>query len=187
MSRFWKDPQNIIALGVTLISVCALIVSISQTRIMIRQSELMDIQARASVRPILNFERYRSFDPGTNQLIDYRLAVTNSGVGPASVGEVKLEFEGQDISNWFHLFQVVGVPDSIPTYVNNSALAHRVVQVGEEVVILDLSDNVPLARAVYQALDSIRLVIPYESIYGDRFVGRQREAYWENLEVEADE
>ena len=28
MSRFWKDPQNIIALGVTLISVCALIVSI---------------------------------------------------------------------------------------------------------------------------------------------------------------
>lgn len=23
MSRFWKDPQNIIAIGVTLISVCA--------------------------------------------------------------------------------------------------------------------------------------------------------------------
>ena len=41
MPRFWKDPQNIIALGVTLISVCALIVPISQTRIMIRQSQLL--------------------------------------------------------------------------------------------------------------------------------------------------
>ena len=185
MSRFWKDPQNVIAVGVTLISVCALIVSISQTRIMIRQSELMDIQARASVRPILNFQRYRAFDPDSRQLIDYRLSVTNSGVGPANVGDVRIEYEEEPVSSWSHLFQKLGVPDSIPDYVNTDALAYRVVKAGETIVFLDLSDNTALARLVYGALDSVKFTVPYESIYGDAFVGRHRGAYWENAVAEA--
>lgn len=187
MARFWRDPQNIIALGVTLISVCALIVSISQTRIMIRQSELMDLQARASVRPILNFQRYRAFDPESRKLSDYRLSITNSGVGPANVGDVRIEYEGQELSSWSHLLQQLDIPDSIPDYTTTNALAHRVVQAGEEIVFLDLSVNIPLARLVYVALDSVKFTVPYESIYGDRFVGRHRGAYWENVEMETRE
>ena len=187
MARFWRDPQNIIALGVTLISVCALIVSISQTRVMIRQSELMDIQARASVRPILNFQRYRAFDPESRQLIDYRLSITNSGVGPAQVGDVRIQYAGEDISSWFDLFREIGIPDSVPDYVNTDALAHRVVQAGETIVILDLSGNTALARLVYGALDTVKFTVPYQGIYGDRFVGRHRGDYWENVEAEARE
>jgi hypothetical protein len=96
MARFWKDPQNIIAVGVTLISVCALIVSITQTRITIQQSDMMDVQARASVRPIVTLGTERSFDPQTRQLDAYRLVVTNSGVGPVSVEAVTFDYDGDD-------------------------------------------------------------------------------------------
>ncbi|MEL6140668.1 MAG: hypothetical protein AAFU67_03525, partial [Bacteroidota bacterium] len=48
---FFTDPQNIIAAGVTLISACALIVSLHQTRIMTQQQELMFEKAKAEVWP----------------------------------------------------------------------------------------------------------------------------------------
>lgn len=186
MSSFWKEPQNIIAFGVTLISVCALIVSITQTRVMFRQIELMDIQARASVRPIIGFERYRAFNPQTRQLIDYRLSISNKGVGPATIDDVYVEYHGQAIRGWEHLFNNFNLPDSIPTYITNSKINNAVIQEGQEVVILDLSDNVALGRAIYKSLDSLSVKILYSSIYGDQFEGRLTTEGWVNEALEGE-
>lgn len=180
MSNFWKEPQNVIALGVTLISVCALIVSVTQTRIMIRQSELMDTQARASVRPILIYERYRAFDPQTLQLTDYQMSILNRGVGPASIDDVYVAHNGKVVRSWGSLFQRMNVHDSIPTYVTTEPLNNAVIQAGEEVVFLDLSDNLALARVINKSLDSIDMKILYSSIYGDQFELRRTEEGWVN-------
>ena len=171
MGRFWRDPQNIIAVGVTLISVCALVVSITQTRIMVRQSNLMDMQARASVRPIVTLGTERSFDPQTRQLDAYRLMVTNSGVGPASVEAVTFEYDGEFFDCWGALFDTFNVPDSIPTYIDQITFNRSIIQAGQSIPILDLSENLSLARAIYQRLGTAEVRFIYSSIYGDRFEG----------------
>ena len=171
MDRFWRDPQKIIAVGVTLISVCALVVSITQTKIMLKQSNLMDVQARASVRPILTLGTERSFDPQTRQLIAYRLVVTNSGVGPASVEAVTFEYDGEFFDGWGILFDQLDLPDSIPTYGDRITFNRSIVQAGQGIPILDLSDNLDLARAVYRQIGAAKGRFIYSSIYGDRFKG----------------
>ena len=171
MDRFWRDPQNIIAVGVTLISVCALVVSITQTKIMLKQSDLMDVQARASVRPILTLGTERSFDPQTRQLIAYRLVVTNSGVGLASVEAVTFEYEGEFFDGWGMLFDQFDLPDSIPTYVDQITFNRSIVQAGQRIPILDLSNNLELACAVYRQIGAAKVRFIYSSIYGDRFEG----------------
>lgn len=184
MSRFWKDPQNIIALGVTLISVCALIVSITQTRVMVQQSELMDVQARASVRPILRYSSDRSFDPDSRALTGYRLVVTNSGVGPAIIDDVRVSYAGEAATGWGPLFLRFDLPDTLPTYVDNAQLNHSVLQAGQSVVILDLTDNIDLARAIYERMDALNVEILYSSIYADRFVGLVGTDGWKTVEDE---
>lgn len=180
MSKFWKEPQNVIAIGVTLISVCALIVSITQTRIMIRQSELMDTQARASVRPILYFGRAKAFDPQTRQLINFRMGISNRGVGPASIDDISVEYFGKVVHNWGELFESLNLHDSIPTHANTSQFNKMTVQPGQEIIFLDLSDNITLGRAVYGALDSLKVKILYSSIYGDQFEGSITPEGWVN-------
>ena len=169
MSRFWKEPQNVIAVGVTLISVCALIVSVTQTRIMIQQSELMDTQARASVRPILYFGRSRAFDPQTRQLIDFRMGVSNRGVGPALIDDVSIEYHEEFVHDWADLFSRMNLPDSVPDHATTSRIENLTLQAGQDIAILDLSDNLNLGRAIYMSLDSLKINILYSSIYGDQY------------------
>ncbi|PHN03902.1 hypothetical protein [Flavilitoribacter nigricans] len=180
MSKFWKEPQNVIALGVTLISVCALIVSITQTRIMIRQSELMDVQARASVRPILQINKYQAFDPKTKQLTEYRLVAANGGVGPATIDELQVEYKGKQVNDWWDIFATMDLHDSIPDYLTTGQLNNTVIQAGQAVTFLDLTDNIALARIVYRSLDSIKMSIRYSSIYGDEFEGTLSSDGWTN-------
>ncbi|MBC2838634.1 hypothetical protein [Robiginitalea sp. SC105] len=169
MKKFWKDPQNIIALGVTLISVCALVVSIAQTRVMNRQSELMDIQARASVRPILQMGTNWAFDPESGELIVFQIHVNNGGVGPATIDDVQVSLDGKPVRDWEELFSAFNIPDSIPTYKDNRRLSKSIIMAGEEVVILDLSENIELARLIYRKMNAVRYKITYSSIYGDSF------------------
>ena len=170
MQSFWRNPQNIIALGVTLISVCALVVSITQTRVMIRQSELMDRQARASVRPILEIERSRAFDVSTRTITAFSFTVENSGVGPATIDEVFVTFAGQPIRHWGELYEALEPPDTVPDYVDQYGLNHTVLQAGQEKGWLDLSSNPRFASLLNARTDELTFTVLYRSLYDDRYL-----------------
>ncbi len=68
----WPLDQSLVAtLALTIISLCALFVSIYQTRVLSQQQEVMAEQqrimtesAKAQLWPNASFGRYRAYDPG---------------------------------------------------------------------------------------------------------------------------
>ena len=165
---FFADPQNIIAVGVTLISACALVVSIYQTRIMTEQRELMFQQAKASVWPHISMGVSKGHSDG--KIANFIIGVGNVGVGPAIIKGVRVSYNGKMTEHWWDLFKQFEKPDSIETYVSNSSINDRIVRIEEEFVALNLNNNLPLAQIYYREAPNIKFEILYESIYGDKWL-----------------
>ncbi len=79
-SRFFRDPQNIIAVGVTVISLCALIVSLIQTSLLHEERELIREQARASVWPYLEFSLEQGQDLNDKNINHFVFTLTNNAL-----------------------------------------------------------------------------------------------------------
>lgn len=166
---FYKDPQYIIAIGVTIISLCALMVSLMQTRIMKEERELLREYSRASVWPRLEFGLSKGHNQEDGSISHLVLSISNGGVGPAIVTDVRVRYKGQIVTDWWHLFEVQKVPDSIEVYVTNSRLNNQVVKIGETLSVLNLDGNLPLAQAFFERLEGLSFEIYYESIYGEQW------------------
>ena len=171
-SKFLSDPQNIIAVSVTIISLCALIVSIMQMNLLREERELMREHARASVWPHLELMPEQSFNKD-HTLKSFRLKLTNTGVGPAIITDVLISWNDSIAHNWWELFELMKVSDSIERGINNSYFNKRVMKIGESVNILDFDNNIPLANAFVEKINNkennIHLEIFYKSIYNDRW------------------
>lgn len=164
-----RDPQNIIAIGVTVISLCALIVSIMQTNIMLEEREISRQYSRASVWPHLELWMSKAHDTTDRSITQLALTLTNSGVGPAIVTDVRISYDGQPARSWKQLFELQNIPDSLETYITNQNFNKRVIRIGESIEILNLNINIPLARAFYALLEHLSIEIYYESIYGEKW------------------
>lgn len=162
-----KDPEYIIAFGVVIISICALVVSIRQTTIMGEQRALMHEQAKAAVWPRLEMGISKTHSRETRAIEDYKISVSNAGVGPAIIKYVRVSYDGKVSDNWWHLFKNFNLPDSVPLFISNSRISQNILRAGEANQILKLGDNLPLAQAFYEHSDKIKFEIYYESIYGD--------------------
>ncbi|MEL6802556.1 MAG: hypothetical protein AAFO91_02085 [Bacteroidota bacterium] len=169
----WKasftEPQNLIAVGVTIISLCALVVSLQQTRIMQEERELIREYSRASVWPRIEFGVSKGHNPEDGSLTNFVLSLTNSGVGPAIITDVKVTYNDEVAEDWWHLFELQGVPDTIETYITNSGFNGRILKIGETLKILDLSDNPNLAQFFMEHGEGISIDIYYESIYKEKW------------------
>lgn len=162
-----RDPEYIVAFGIVLISVCALVVSIRQTSIMSEQRVLMHEQAKAAVWPRLGLGVTKSHDREDGRVTDYKILMSNAGVGPAIIKYVTVSYNGTLVNSWGNLFRKFEMPDSIPTYISNSSIRQRIVRAGEQVRVLALTNNLQLAQVYYEHSDKIEFEIFYESIYGD--------------------
>ncbi|MEQ9403753.1 MAG: hypothetical protein RIM99_09225 [Cyclobacteriaceae bacterium] len=162
-----KNPEYLIAFGVVLISVCALVVSIRQTTIMSEQRALMHQQAKAAVWPRLAMSVGKSHSIEDNSVTDYRITVSNAGVGPAIIKYVNVSFKGQPVSNWWELFRKFEMDENIPLYITNSTISQSIIRQGDDLRILSLGDNLPLAQEFLKNSGDITFEIFYESIYGD--------------------
>jgi len=99
-AKFFRDPQNIIAVGVTVISLCALIVSVFQTSLLNEERELLREYSRASVWPHLEITLGKSHDKNDESISQLSLILTNSGVGPAIITDVKVTYNDTIAKNW---------------------------------------------------------------------------------------
>ena len=164
-----RNPEYIVALGVTIISLCALVVSVLQTQIMKEERELMREYSRASVWPRLELSMSKSHDLKDGSVTQFALLIKNSGVGPAIITDVRVAYNDAVSKNWWHLFEQQNLPDSIETFVTNRKVNKNIIQSGETVEILNLNDNLPLANSFFGKLKGLSMDIYYESIYGEQW------------------
>ena len=164
----FRNPESIIAIGVTIISLCALVVSVKQTQIMQEERELMREYSRASVWPRLEFgiSKGRNDDGSIKK---FSIMISNSGVGPAIITDVQVKYDGKTADNWWHLFSLQEIPDSVSTIVSNANFNGRIIKIGETLRILDLDRNPTLGQAFYERVEKLTLDIYYESIYGEKW------------------
>ena len=167
-TRF-KNPQNIIAIGVTIISLCALLVSLMQTGIMKEERELMREYSRASVWPRVEWSSHKSHNPDDRSIEKFVIYLSNSGVGPAIITDVKVTYNGKIANNWWDIFQYQEIPDSIETTISNRSFNGRILKIGETLEILNLNHNPPLAEAFYNRIEGLEVEIYYESIYKEKW------------------
>ncbi len=168
-SKFYQDPQNIIAVGITIISLCALIVSLIQTSLMSEERELTREYSRASVWPHLDISANKSYNKNDRSLNQFAFTLSNSGVGPAIITDVKVSYNDSIAKNWWHLFDIMEIPDSIERGINNSNFNNRVIKIGETFQIINLDDNLPLANAFFERGKGFSIEIYYESIYKEKW------------------
>lgn len=170
-SKFFRDPQNIIAVGVTVISLCALIVSVIQTNVLKEERELIREYSRASVWPHLDFGIEKSQNKNDGNINSFAFNLTNSGVGPAIITDVRVGYNDTIAKNWWHLFEIMEIPDSIDRYIGNTRFNGQVIKIGETVNTLNLDNNIPLANAFAERIkeNGLSIEIYYESIYGEKW------------------
>ena len=149
VKSFFREPQNIIALGVSLISICALVVSVRQTQIMSEQRALMYEQAKASVWPRLEISYNKSHKLEDYSVSMYELNITNGGVGPAIITDIRVTFDGEVTNSWGELFAKFNLPEDTPLYIGFRDVNNSLVKIGEDMKFLNLTNNLPIAQGFY--------------------------------------
>ncbi|MEO0895989.1 MAG: hypothetical protein AAFY71_06295 [Bacteroidota bacterium] len=157
-----RNPQNIIAIGVTIISLCALIVSVQQTQIMKEEREMMREYSRKSVWPRVEMSTFKSHRAVDNSIEKFTLSLTNSGIGPAIITDVRIRYDGKVVRNWWELFDIQKIPDSVDTNIRNRTFNNKILKIGEALEILNLNDNPSLANAFYRRLKGLEIEIFYD-------------------------
>ena len=137
---------------------------------MLEERELLREYSRASVWPSLELTLAKGHNTSDGSIKKLVLTLTNNGVGPAIVTDVSVTYRGKSASDWWHLFKLQEVPDSIETYISNRSVNGQVIKIGEAVELLNLNDNIPLARAFYERSQDLSIEIYYESIYKEKWL-----------------
>ncbi len=163
-----KEPQNIITLGVIIISMCALVVSIMQTRIMSEQRELMYQRSKAEVWPRL-LAGYTKSDGEGNTVTELYFSLGNAGVGPAIITDVRVSYKEKAVIDWWDLFKKFDMPKEIRTTIGNSAIHNSIISNGDGRIFLNLNNNLPLAQEFFKRLKDVKMEIWYNSIYDDKW------------------
>ncbi|MEM7571383.1 MAG: hypothetical protein AAF433_00730 [Bacteroidota bacterium] len=170
--RWYFDPQVITAIALTIISVCALLVSLQQTKILAEQQRVTTEAAKAQLWPHLEVDISTGFDD--EGIIILRLSVTNSGTGPAIVDRVRLSFRDSVYSDWWDFLRDIPMEDEVSYGITNAGISGRVIQAGESYNALVLDDNIPLMRGLYRYLvrsgEHPKIDVCYHSVFDDHWL-----------------
>lgn len=134
------------------ISLCALLVSFYEVRI-------MNAQQRASVWPYLQTSQTYSGD-------GFGLTASNNGIGPARVNGVRVRWKGQVIRSWPDFVAAALGPDSGLDYdtLRASDLNGQVIRPGQVVQLFFLPWS-ERSRPLADEIDAIDMVVCYCSVF----------------------
>lgn len=172
----WTLDQSLLAtVALSIISLCALIVSIYQTRVLSQQQEVMAEQqrimtesAKAQLWPNASLGRNRAYDPrGIHLSLEF--IIDNSGTGPAIIEKASVQYEGKYAKSWGELFRLTGYPDTLSTVTDNASISGVVMTANESTVFLGLSDNQPLMEHMDEVIENegFTITICYRSVFND--------------------
>jgi hypothetical protein len=163
-----RDIGDVASFVAVALSMLALVTSAYQSWLMRNQTQLMQVQSRASVWPSVSIGENDTHTP-TEDMFAWR--VDNNGVGPAKIESVVVSFDGKPYRNWQALSAML-VPDR-PFHAAQSSVNGLVLppSLNRETTVemVKLSDPV-LARAFHDAQLRFKIEICYCSVYDDCWV-----------------
>ena len=142
-----------------LVGLAALAVSICAVAVSIYEASLERTHARASVWPHLEITIGISNEGA-------RLAVLNSGVGPASLDEVAIFVDGRRVAGWADVF--ARVLDRQPDAYSVTSVSGRVLRSGDELTMLQLPASA-LPADIMNRLPHVGIEICYRSVFDERW------------------
>ncbi len=166
------DRSDFMSLLAVLISIGAFAVSIYEARILKEQQALMQDQQKAAVWPYVEpFIRY-NFDSSTG----VTFSINNKGVGPARIEQTRLSINGEKISEYQQVIQIIQnhLPANTGFNISYSSPG-GVLSADEEKTFLSIiGPRFPDAQKVLSEL-KVSFEICYCSIYGDCWTISEKE------------
>jgi len=160
MKKFW-NADKIVSFSAMAISLGTLVVISYQTALINNQTELIRREQRIAVMPYLGFAL--SY-PSKNWC---EIKVGNSGLGPAFIKEVKMEYQGEDYTdNLLAFYKTFFKPTN---FIYNNLGPGTVIESGETIVLFGYNQSLDLFQ---EGLinGEIKFSITYESAYGETWV-----------------
>ncbi len=147
-----------------LVALIAVFISFSTLFVYIYQSNLMKEQQKMSVWPYLGF--------GPSWGYDYlSLRLTNKGIGPAIIKDIKLEIDGVKIDGVEKIMDFV--PDTLQTpFTFSSLFVGSVIMSGEITTFFEVKNPKTVDYILNEIIlkNRITLEICYASVYGETWM-----------------
>lgn len=161
--RKW-NADKIVSLSAILISLMTLFVSLYQTAIIRKQQRL-------SVLPYLAFGNYNT--GGAN----YKLMLSNDGIGPAFIESVEITYKGKKYPYDLPVFFKEVVPkqtQQIKKLSHSNIFKGQMIPAGTKIALLEIKNSPEDGDKLYKLLqklskEKIQLKIIYRSVYEERW------------------
>ena len=173
MKKFNFNAEKLLSISAVVVGACALTVSVIQTRIFRAQKE-------AAVWPSLQYEIWTGLYINNNDSIgSFSIPVTNSGVGPAIIESIDLNYAGKTYKGTAirPLFEKIyqdygfGKLDDI----NQIPLVGTVISPNKSLVYIKINNQKQAAQMVgiykrMKAEKHFEIIIHYKDVYGKSFI-----------------
>jgi hypothetical protein len=161
------NADRILSVSAIIVSACALVVSVVQTRI-------MQVQQEKSVWPHVRWYTQCSLKPDSTG--DFAIHVTNKGVGPAIIEKVTLRLDGVDYPN-DSIGKVIGkmIHQDLRD-VSEVAFDQTVMLPNDNIACFESTNPKQAFKIAYVYLDEISnngrfdIIINYRDVYGNKFI-----------------
>jgi hypothetical protein len=154
------NTDRILSVTAILIGMMTLVVYFIQTRLIIDQQH-------AGVWPCVEISG-TNFGDSTGIKEDFKINVTNKGIGPALIKKVEVKFRGKVYKEFCNVFEVATGSNNY----SKSSLEGRTMASNETVnpIQISLSKEGHKFAQLFYNHDSIQTKIYYQSVYGKCFV-----------------
>lgn len=154
----------------TILSVVGVVIAVLALYAALTESAAVRQQTAAAVWP---FVQLMIEDYDTGDTAGFSLALTNAGVGPARMQDVRVSIDGNVTRNWSEL--VASVDGDTGAAINRNFISDRVLRPDETVVIFSTTDA-ELARQLVGAVSKPRgaLTFCYCSIFDECWLADSR-------------
>ena len=156
--RVGGNPEMLVGVSAVFIGVCALLVSLYETRLM-RQEQ------RAAVLPILELGRSHYVTGEDQERWRLSLHASNVGIGPARVLDFRVTVDGEPHRTWRSAMRALVGGEADIQY-GQSSINGRTLPADREVVMFDLSDEY-LAPAIVREFERLDFQACYCSVFDE--------------------
>lgn len=156
-------PEMLVGVSAVLIGLCALAVSLYETR-------LMRSEQRSAVLPLLELSRSYYATDYAEDAADWRLMLQaeNVGIGPARVLDFRVLVDGEPRATWEEAMGALLGRDALVMY-GQSTISGRTIPPDRMVTMFDLN-NTELARELVEEFDRLDFEACYCSVFDECWV-----------------
>ena len=172
------DPNIIIAISLGVISLCALFVSVYQTKILADQQELMTAAEKAQLWPNINVGFGGVSDENGFKQVYFK--ISNDGIGPAIIEDFSLNYGGKKVESWLDICrdqlsskQEDAFFDNV-SYTNSTLKKKQIIPAGESLFLFKMEfDQTEPFQYLFQRFvgeNQPKFSLRYSSVFKDEWI-----------------